>query len=132
MNQKYAVLIRKWNKGDSGYTPTGLKEMGKQVKTVHRKLKKRSNHVTTEYVIEKDEDRNTYHVHLLLTIDNKSTAMDVFSRYIGGTDWIIRDSGAGIFDECNGEFGMIHIEPVRDEMKYRRYMSKKHEYKVLV
>ena len=60
------VMIRKWDYYENGeyYNPS-MKNLNKQIKTLHSKLKKNDT-VYTEYSIEKDRNDNKYHIHLIL------------------------------------------------------------------
>ena len=128
-----AVLIRKWDKDKNGkfLVPT-RKLLQKQILTLHKKLKKCDNEIVTEYSIEKDIDRNSLHIHLIIKFQNKISLYKMLGRFIGGGEWILRYEGVGSFDECSGLYGLIHIENIRDEKKYRSYMNKKDISRVLI
>ncbi len=118
------VMIRKWDYYENGeyYNPS-MKNLNKQIKTLHSKLKKNDT-VYTEYSIEKDRNDNKYHIHLILNYTNEQNLYDTLSNYIGGSDWKKREIGLGTFNECNGRYGMIHTEEIIDEYLYRRYINK--------
>jgi hypothetical protein len=94
-------------------------------------MKKVDNKIYTYYSIEKDDDRNTYHTHLLVYTNNIGIIKDVLKKYISGYEWLERINGTRVFDECNSKFGLIHVEQVVDIEKYIRYISKKNEYNIL-
>ena len=63
------VMIRKWDCNEKGsyYNPSSI-NLSKQIKTLHKKLKKRDC-VYTEYSIERDTIDNKYHLHLMYNWD---------------------------------------------------------------
>ena len=126
------VMIRKWDYNENGgyYNPS-MKNLNKQIKTLHSKLKKNDT-VYTEYSIEKDRIDNKYHIHLIFNYTNEQNLNDRLSNYIGGKDWIKREMGIGTFNECNGKYGMIHTEDIIDEYLYRRYINKTNQSTNLV
>ena len=126
------VMIRKWDYNENGeyYNPS-MKNLNKQIKTLHSKLKKNDT-VYTEYSIEKDRIDNKYHIHLIFNYTNEQNLDDTLSNYIGGKDWIKREMGLGTFNECNGKYGMVHTEDIIDEYLYRRYINKTNQSTNLV
>ena len=118
------VMIRKWDYNENGryYNPS-MKNLNKQIKTLHSKIKKNDT-VYTEYSIEKDRNDNKYHIHMIINYTNEQNLNDTLSNYIGGKDWIKREMGLGTFNECNGKYGMVHTEDIIDEYLYRRYINK--------
>jgi len=118
------VMIRKWDYNKNGvyYNPS-MKNLNKQIKTLHSKIKKNDT-VYTEYSIEKDRYDNKYHIHMIVNYTNEQNLNDTLSIYIGGKDWIKREIGLGTFNECNGKYGMVHTEDIIDEYLYRRYINK--------
>ena len=118
------VMIRKWDYNENGryYNPS-MKNLNKQIKTLHSKIKKNDT-VYTEYSIEKDRNDNKYHIHMIINYTNEQNLNDTLSNYIGGREWIKREMGLGTFNECNGKYGMVHTEDIIDEYLYRRYINK--------
>ncbi|MDX8341210.1 hypothetical protein SLH46_18570 [Draconibacterium sp. IB214405] len=121
---RIGVLIRKWNYGFNGkkHNPS-RKNLNKQILTLHRKLKKKDN-IYTEYSIEKDPDTSRYHVHLIIHYNYENNLNNRLSNFIGGTEWRIRTNTKGSFNECNGKYGFVHTDNLRDELKYREYINK--------
>lgn len=125
-------MIRKW-----GYTEKGTpfnpsrKNLKRQILTLHQKLKKK-DWVWTEYSIEKDDDGNRNHIHLILHYSDKVNLYNHLSRFIGNGEWKKREIGLKVFDECNGKYGLIHAEHIEDEWKYRGYINKKEQTITLV
>ena len=118
------VMIRKWDYNVNGmYLNPSKKNLNKQIKTLHSKIKKNDT-VYTEYSIEKDRNDNKYHIHMIINYTNEQNLKDTLSNYIGGKDWIKREMGLGTFNECNGKYGMVHTEDIIDEYLYRRYINK--------
>ena len=126
------VMIRKWDYNENGeyYNPS-MKNLNKQIKTLHSKLKKNDT-VYTEYSIEKDRIDNKYHIHLIFNYTNEQNLNDTLSNYIGGSDWKKREMGLDTFNECNGKYGLIHTEDIIDEYLYRRYINKTNQSTNLV
>ena len=118
------VMIRKWDCNDNGiyHNPT-KKNLNKQIKTLHSKIKK-NDIVYTEYSIEKDKYDNKYHIHMIVNYSNEQNLNDTLSNYICGSDWINREVGLDTFNECNGKYGLIHTEDIIDINQYRRYINK--------
>ena len=67
------VTIRKINISETGkkesITP---KHYNKQILTLHRKLKKLDKKISTIYVIEKDNHKEKFHLHLLINYENET------------------------------------------------------------
>ena len=130
--KKKGIMLRKWDYNDNGkYLNPSRKNLDKQVKTLHSKLKK-NDCVYTEYSIEKDRYENKYHVHIIIKYNNEDNLTKTLSRYIGGDKWVKRDIGINCFNECNGKYGLIHTEDIIDENKYRRYINKIKQSKNLI
>jgi len=118
------VMVRKWDYNDKGvyHNPT-KKNLNKQIKTLHSKIKK-NDIVYTEYSIEKDKYDNKYHIHMIVNYTNEQNLNGTLSNYIGGNEWINREVGLDTFNECNGKYGLIHTEDILDINQYRRYINK--------
>jgi hypothetical protein len=118
------VMVRKWDYNDKGvyHNPT-KKNLNKQIKTLHSKIKK-NDIVYTEYSIEKDKYDNKYHIHMIVNYTNEQNLNDILSNYIGGNEWINREVGLDTFNECNGKYGLIHTEDIIDINQYRSYINK--------
>jgi len=128
---KIAVTIRKFHYKHGNYQNPSSKVLHKQILKLHRNIKK-NDAIYTEYSIEKDSDKTKYHTHLLIHYNNKKNLYNQLSRFIGGNGWKIRESGLETFDECNGKYGLIHTEPVFNELDYRKYMNKQEQTKTLI
>lgn len=116
-------MIRKYDYKYGNHQNPKPKLLHKQILKLHRNIKK-NDIIYTEYSIERDEDKSKYHSHLLIHYTDKENLYNQLSRFIGGDGWIIREKGLNTFDECNGKYGCIHTEPIRDEWNYRNYMDK--------
>ena len=70
------VMIRKWDYNENGvyYNPS-MKNLNKQIKTLHRKLKKNDT-IYTEYSIEKDRYENKYNIHMIVNYTNEQNLND--------------------------------------------------------
>jgi hypothetical protein len=128
---KIAVTIRKHDYKHGNYQNPSSKILHKQILKLHRNIKK-SDAIHTEYSIEKDQYDSKYHTHLLFHYNDKNNLYNQLSRFIGGNDWKIRERGLDTFDECNGTYGLVHTEPILNELQYRRYMNKKVLTKTLI
>lgn len=126
---KVSVTIRKWNKsGNKKYSNPSMKNIEKQVLTLHKKMKKKDQ-VVTEYSIEKDSNMiGKYHTHMMIHYNDENNLKDNLTRFIGSTEW----ENKGEFIQSTGSYGNIFLEPVRNEIKYRNYMNKKNPVRTLV
>ncbi len=129
--KKIGVMIRKWDYFNKKSTNPSRKNLHKQVLTLHRKIQKEDK-ILTEYSIEKDESIRRYHTHLLIHYNDEQNLNNELSRYIGGTEWVKRESGLDTFNECNGKYGLVHTEPIYNEQQYRRYINKNQPLKTLI
>ena len=129
--KKMGVMIRKWDNFNRKSTNPSRKNLHKQVLTLHRKIQKKDK-ILTEYSIEKDESIRRYHTHLLIHYNDEQNLNNELSRYIGGTEWVKRESGLDTFNECNGKYGLIHTEPIYNEQQYRSYVNKQGKIKSLI
>ena len=130
MNQ-IAITIRKFDYKHGNHQNPSRKLLHKQILKLHRNIKK-SDAIHTEYSIEKDKFDYKYHTHLLIQYNDKENLYNQLSRFIGGNDWIIREKGLDTFDECNGKYGLVHTEPILNELDYRRYINKQELTKTLI
>lgn len=128
---KIAITIRKFDYKHDNHQNPSRSNLHKQISKLHRNIKK-NDAIHTEYSIEKDSDKSKYHTHLLIHYNNKKNLYNQLQRFIGGNDWIIRDNGLNTFDECNGKYGLIHTEPILNELDYRRYINKYELTKTLI
>lgn len=131
IDRAYTILIRKWDIVNGKHIAPNAKNIDKQIKTLHRKMKRCDSSIITYYTIEKDIDRNTYHTHLLIYTDAIKLVKEILKRYIAADEWIERNTGDRVFDELNSKFGLIHLEKLIDNIKYMRYISKYSEYNIL-
>jgi hypothetical protein len=129
--KQIGVMIRKWDYFNKKSTNPSRKTLHKQILTLHRKVQKKDK-ILTEYSIEKDESIRRYHTHLLIHYNDIENLNNVLARYIGGTEWVKRESGLGTFNECNGKYGLVHTEPIYNEQQYRRYINKHQSIKSLI
>lgn len=120
------VMFRKIDKTDKNRITNPNKELlKKQVKTLHRKLKKNDT-ITTYYVIESDTNKGgKYHTHLLIKYTDDENLYNGLSRFIGGSIWEDKDWGLETLKSCKGTFGEVDIHPIYDEVEFMRYMEKK-------
>ncbi len=128
---KLAITIRKFDYKNGNFQNPSPEVLHKQMLKLHRNIKK-NDEIYTEYSIEKDIDKSKYHSHLLIHYNDKKNLYNELSRFIGGNDWKIKEKGLGTFDECNGKYGLIHTEPIYNELQYRRYMNKQELTKTLI
>ncbi len=126
------IMIRKWDYNNNGsYFNPSIINLNKQIKTLHKKLKKRDC-VYTEYTIERDRNDNKYHIHLIIHYLDEKNLNNILTNYIGGSEWKLREMGLNIFNECNGRFGMVHTENIENINKYRGYINKTNPSKILI
>jgi hypothetical protein len=127
------VLIRKWEKDTNGkYKNVSKKNLKQQIHTLHKKLKK-DDAIYTEFSIEKDKHSNTYHSHLIIHHNsNEVNIQNRLSQFVGGEEWKERAIGLDIYNECNGIYGLIHIQPIQNIDLYRGYINKYGELKTLI
>jgi hypothetical protein len=133
--KKLGIMIRKTGEE----YPPNKKDLTKQIKTIHRKLKK-DGVCITEFSIEKDRGGNHYHTHLLLTLneyENHLSTYNRLSKYIQGFNikgklWNRELKGLEYYDVCEGKFGIIHIQQIRSENEYRGYINKFGELLTLI
>ena len=128
---KLAITIRKFDYKNGNHQNPSRKVLHKQILKLHRNIKKNDT-IYTEYSIEKDNDKSKYHTHLLIHYNDKNNLYNQLSRFIGGNHWTIRENGLDTFDECNGKYGLIHTEPICNELDYRKYINKQELTKTLI
>ncbi len=119
------VMFRKINRtGKNSRTNPDKEELKKQVKTLHRKLKKKDK-ITTYYSIESDTRKGgKYHTHLLIKYNDEKNLYNGLSRFIGGNTWEERYNGFDPIKRCNGLFGEVDTHFIYDENEFMRYMEK--------
>jgi len=120
------VMFRKINKtGTKTITNPNKEELKKQVKTLHRKLKKEDK-ITTYYSIESDTNKGgKYHTHLLIKYNDEKNLYNGLSRFIGGNTWEDRYNGLDPIKSCKGIFGEVDTHFIYDEVGFMNYMEKK-------
>jgi hypothetical protein len=124
---KLGIMIRKTGEK----YPPNKNNLIKQMKTQFRKLKK-VGVSNTEFSIEKDKGGNHYHTHLILTLNDDENQLSVYNRFakyiqgfnIKGKLWNKELRGLEYYDVCEGKFGIIHIQQIRNENEYRGYINK--------
>ncbi|WP_405411701.1 hypothetical protein [Maribacter sp. Asnod1-A12] len=119
------IMFRKINKiGTRTITNPSKDELRKQVKTLHRKLKKRDK-IITHYSIESDTNkRGKYHTHLLIEYNDEENLYRELSRFIGGYIWEDDYNGLDPIKSCNGLYGEVDTHFIYDEYGFRSYMDK--------
>jgi hypothetical protein len=101
------------------------RNLRKQIWTLHQKMKKRDKGLKTDYVIEKDDDRNSYHVHLLIKYNNPDNLNNQLKRFVGGNTWTTDWIGLKPLKINQGKYGEIRVHEITDEVDFRnRYMNK--------
>lgn len=120
------VMFRKINKtGTKTITNPNKEELRKQVKTLHRKLKKKDK-ITTYYSIENDTNKGgKYHTHLLIKYNDEKNLYNGLSRFIGGNYWEERMNGLDPLKSCKGVYGEVDTHFIYDENGFMNYMEKK-------
>ena len=120
------VMFRKIDKtANNRITNPNKEQLKKQVKTLHRKLKKKDA-IITHYVIESDTNKGgKYHTHLLIKYNNDDNLYNGLSRFIGGTTWEQKDWGLDTLKTCKGIYGEVDTHHIYDELEFMRYMEKK-------
>jgi hypothetical protein len=126
------VMVRKWNitnKGDK-QNPS-KKNLDKQIRTLHKKMKKESK-VYTEYSIEKDKYDNKYHTHLIIHHKDIDKVNQMLSQFVGGNEWTKREIGLDTFNDLTGKYGHIMTEQIMNENQFRRYINKRNQSTTLI
>jgi len=82
------IMFRKINKiGKKTITNPNKENLQKQIKTLHRKLKKKDK-IITYYSVESDTNKGgKYHTHLVIKYNDEKNLYNELSRFIGGTNW---------------------------------------------
>ena len=99
------------------------KNLHKQIKTLHSKLKKNDKDITTTYVIEKDNNKGKFHTHILMNYNDKQNLYNQLSRFIGGISWEERKEDLDTIYGCNGKYGEVDTHFIYDEVGFLRYMN---------
>lgn len=132
---KIGIKIRKKNYDDNGkiQNPT-RKNLLKQIKTLHTKLKKKDKYLTTTFVIEKDNNQiGKYHTHLLIKYTVKENLYNQLSRYIGGDIWKKKEDKLNTIYGCDGKYGEVDTHSIYDEIGFVNiYMNKREQSETLV
>ncbi len=124
------IQIRKIDINENGkkYNPT-TNNLHKQLKTLHRKLKKKDENLLTTYSIEKDNHKGNFHSHLLIHYKDKDNLYNELSRFIGGSIWKERKEGFNTICGCYGKYGEVDTHYIYDEDGFINYMNK-HEQSI--
>lgn len=119
------VMFRKINRtGKTSITNPNRENLQKQIKTLHRKLKK-DDEITTYYSIESDTRKGgKYHTHLLIKYNDEKNLYNQLSRFIGGNNWEDQYNGFDPIKRCNGLFGEVDTHFIYDEDGFKNYMNK--------
>lgn len=126
------VMVRKHNINENGDKQNPSKRnLDKQIRTLHKKMKK-DNLVYTEYSIERNKDNIGYHTHLLIHFEDREKVNQILYNFIGGKEWSIREIGLDTFNNISGKYGVIHTEQIMNENKFRRYINKTNQSKILI
>jgi len=118
------VMIRKMDIQENGkkLNPSS-KNLNKQIKTLHGKLKKNDKEITTSYVIEKDKYKGRFHTHVLINYNDDQNLYNHLSRFVGGNSWEERKEGLETIYGCNGKYGEVDTHFIYDEVGFLRYMN---------
>jgi len=130
---KIGVQFRKIDINDNNrkYNPTE-RILKKQMRTLHKKLKKNDKGLTVTYVIEKDT-KWKFHTHLLIHYTDEKNLCNELSRFIGGTSWYDKESSSYPIKACDGKYGEVHTHYIYDEKEFIcNYMNKFSQSKSLV
>jgi hypothetical protein len=118
------VMIRKHNITEDGQKQNpSKKNLDKQIRTLHKKMKKESL-IYTEYSIEKDKYDKRYHTHLIIHYKDCEKVNKILYKFIGGKEWSKREVGLDVFNNISGIYGVIHTEEIMNENQFRRYLNK--------
>jgi len=120
------IMFRKINKiGEKTITNPNKENLQKQIKTLHRKLKKKDK-IITYYSVESDTNKGgKYHTHLLIKYNDEKNLYNELSRFIGGTNWKDTYNGFDPLKSCKGIYGEIDTHFIYDEVGFLNYMEKK-------
>ncbi len=123
--KEVGVMVRKINKnGINKITNPNKEELIKQVKTLHRKLKKNDN-IITYYVVESDTNkRGKFHIHLLIRYNDEKNLYEQLSRFIGGNSWEDRRNDLDLNKSCKGKYGEVDTHFIYDDKRFLNYMEK--------
>ena len=127
------VTIRKISISKGGRKENiSSKDYNKQILTLHRKLKKIDKKMTTSYVVERDNHKNKFHMHLLINYTDKTNLYNQLSRFIGGNAWKERKEGLDTIYGCNGKYGEVDTHYIYNEIGFINYMNKYEQSKTLI
>jgi len=127
------VTIRKISISKGGRKENiSSKDYNKQILTLHRKLKKIDKEMTTSYVVERDNHKNKFHMHLLIIYTDKNNLYNQLSRFIGGNIWKERKEGLDTIYGCNGKYGEVDTHYIYNEIGFINYMNKEGLTKTLI
>ena len=132
IGEPFAIMIRKWDMVKGKHIRPNTENLDKQMKTLHRKMKKAGGCSVTYYSIDKDDGIERHHIHLLVFTIDIERIKDVLMKYINGNEWVEIVRALEVYDECKGTFGLININRCRDIIDYTNYISKSGEYNILV
>jgi hypothetical protein len=127
------IMFRKMDIQENGkkLNPSS-KNLNKQIKTLHNKLKKNDKDITTTYVIEKDDYIGKFHTHLLINYTDKENLYNQLSRFIGGNSWKEKKDGLDTIYSCNGKYGEVDTHFIYNEVDFLNYMNKREQTETLV
>jgi len=119
------IMIRKINISEKGIKSHPTKQqLKKQILTLHKKLKKSDKDLSTTYVIEKDNHKYQYHIHLLIKHTNSDNLNKQLLRFIGGNTWEDKKDSLDPIKICKGKYGEVNSHYIYDETDFINYMNK--------
>jgi len=126
------IMFRKMDIQENGkkLNPSS-KNLNKQIKTLHNKLKKKDKDITTTYVIEKDDNKGKFHTHLLINYTDKENLYNQLSRFVGGNNWKEKKDGLDTIYSCNGKYGEVDTHFIYNEVDFLNYMNKREQTETL-
>ena len=102
---------------------TNKKILDKEVKTLHRKIKKNDD-IITHFVTEKDYSKGNYHTHLIVEYNDDNNLINQLNRFIDGNVWETNKNDLDEVKINQGKWGEIHTHKIWDEVGFKKYMNK--------
>lgn len=127
MNQKVGkeiigFTVRKFTVKNGKKTSPSKLSLEYQMKTLHKKIKREDETLSTSYSIEKDETGTGYHIHLIFRYTDFENLRNKIKKYIGGSNWT-KDTTSTKNYLCIGNFGIAYQHLVYSD-NFLPYMDK--------
>ena len=132
-NWVIGIVIRKKTKVKGIITNPSTTLLQKELLTTHKKLKKKDKTVVTTYSIEPDTITNkTYHVHIQQYFTDYHNLLNIYSNYIGGSEWSNEIKEYRPIVNCYGKYGEVELYMIDEEIGHLGYINKHNSSLTLV